>query len=175
MRHGQTHQETCPQIIPLGLLDLERLVKVISGLWDILMVLRRWFGLRRRLLIGRLLVAWLLVIRLLVIRLLVIRLRVVWLWVVWLWVWRRRSIWLLIVPIVGLRPALREALVIIAGSLSTHVCDAERREKGQKEKDKKGVFRLVTTSNKTAGNLRSATQMSSPTWDRSNLRIHPRH
>lgn len=155
MRHGQTHQETCPQIIPLGLLDLERLVKVISGLWDILMVLRRWFGLRRRLLIGRLLVAWLLV--------------------VWLWVWRRRSIWLLIVPIVGLRPALREALVIIAGSLSTHVCDAERREKGQKEKDKKGVFRLVTTSNKTAGNLRSATQMSSPTWDRSNLRIHPRH
>lgn len=119
MRHGPTHQETCPQIIPLGLLDLERLVKAIAGLWDILIVLRHWLGLRGRLLIGRLLV----------IRLLVIRLRVI-----WLWVWRRRSIWLLIVPIVGLRLALREALVIIAGSLATHVCEAERRGKDQKGK-----------------------------------------
>lgn len=129
MRRSQTHQETCPQVIPLWLLDLERLVKAVSRLWDILMVLWRWFGLRWRLLIGRLLVIWLLVI---------------WLLVVWLRVWRRWIIWLLIVPmllllvitIVGLRLALRR-LVIVAGSLSTHICEAERREKSEKEKEKK--------------------------------------
>jgi hypothetical protein len=43
----------------------------------------------------------------------------------------------LIIPIVGLGLALREALVIIASSLSTHVCEAERRGKDQK-KTKKG-------------------------------------
>lgn len=119
MRRSQTHQETCPQVIPLWLLDLERLVKAVSRLWDILMVLWRWFGLRWRLLIGRLLV-------------------------IWLRVWRRWIIWLLIVPmllllvitIVGLRLALRR-LVIVAGSLSTHICEAERRGKSQKEKEKK--------------------------------------
>lgn len=155
MRCSQTHQETCPQVIPLWLLDLERLVKAVSRLWDILMVLWRWFGLRWRLLIGRLLVIWLLVI--------------------WLRVWRRWIIWLLIVPmllllvitIVGLRLALRR-LVIVAGSLSTHICEAERRGKSQKEKEKKkdkrgskGFWFLHLTGDDTkTGTSRSATQIS---------------
>lgn len=84
----------------------------------------RWFGLRWRLLIG------------------------------WLLVWR--IIWRLIVPMllfitrVGriLRLALREALIIvIASSLSTHICDTGRRGKTnerrkKKQKGQQGFFRF---------------------------------
>ena len=72
------------------------------------MVLRRRFGLNWRLLIG-----WLLVIRLRVI---------------WLRIWCRGIIWLLIIPmllviaVVWLRRLALRHLVIIAGSLSTHIC-----------------------------------------------------
>ena len=142
----QTHQETCPQIIPLGLLDLERLVKAVSGVWDILVVLRRRFGLGCRLLIG-------------------------WLLVVWLRVWCRRVIWLLIVPMLLLitivwlrRLTLRDTLVIVARSLSTHICvklrEGENPNGEKKEKKKKGEARnlphltLVTTRTKQpSGNL----------------------
>jgi peroxiredoxin len=87
----------------------------------------------------------------------------------------------LIIPIVGLGLALREALVIIASSLSTHVCEAERRGKDQKGKrQKRGrVFRLVTTSmdepSRKSSIGSSNEPWNSPTWDRrSNLGIHPR-
>lgn len=111
----RSYQETCPQIIPLRLFDLERLIEVISGLRDILLVFWGWLSLHRRLIVWLrlLLLEVLLVLRLRLIIRLVIGLSVV--------VPVRRLLWL--------RLRMGKALVIvIASSLSTHddECEGEK-------------------------------------------------